>query len=909
MKPLDMAAVLSGAEPIDDLLREPSVLVQYRPHFLKDDGDRCFLVPPGGTIAEIVHGLVAEGHIPFEAAALGSVFLSDGGVVRGEFWCRVRPKADHVIFLAIVPEGGDNLFAQIAGIAIAVFAIAISGGALATLAPAIFGTVAGVAGPLAALGTGIGAQLAGLAVGVGGGMLVNAVSKPPQLGGGGGGSQPLGVAGIGGNPLGNTQPVPVVRGRIRLSPPTLAAPFTQIVASSQVANAIFGVRAPVAISGTMIDGIDIADIDQVEIEHRDGFTNSSPLTLVTTSWFEETVNVQLRKQELKDDSETLFSNDAESYPLPYTMKSKRNGQRFRVILHFPAGFRDNQNGDDHRAIIPVRIRMKKDGGSWINLPELILQSDVLTPLRRELLFEWSTGSGGKASQSGMVLATYASNPDWTADAYFNGGSPPTGVDTSVTNMDVNADSVVFFLDPEVFEVGPAYTFEITRGYALATAAFNPSTYNLSSGSAAKFFTYQTTSSGDLIIPKQDRFSAEAYVESFATGRDVYPIVQDGLALTALRARNRKVNSLSQIYESIVPTFDGSDWDTVAASRNNAALALDLLRNPDNYVFAQPDRKFDWTSWEAYYQHCASAGLTYDGIISDSTIDDAVRQILAAGDAEPRRDGQVIGVVIDKDRSAEGMATLITPAVMVRPLTLEKSFDPYTTAVTATFADAANDYASKEIFVDDDGFMLGGRHLIEAIDVPGITTEAMAIRWCKIYLRRLRYRRLKYMFGVDLDHLLFKRGDLIGVAHDMLTNSYGTGRVVSFAESGGNLVSLTLDNDVLDGPPSSYESFFDVEDVFALGDVFTLTSGPVGARLRLRDGLTTVVPIASISGKTLTVAGAFALPNGLEATCPVAVGPRGREVHRVVVGDIAREGDRQALVTGFREVSKSIFAGL
>ncbi len=67
-------------------------------------------------------------------------------MVHQENWRRVYPKADTVIFLAIVPEGGDSTFGLIAGLAVAAFAIAVSGGALATLAPAIFGTVAGVAG-------------------------------------------------------------------------------------------------------------------------------------------------------------------------------------------------------------------------------------------------------------------------------------------------------------------------------------------------------------------------------------------------------------------------------------------------------------------------------------------------------------------------------------------------------------------------------------------------------------------------------------------------------------------------------------------------------------------------------------------------------------------------------------------
>ena len=164
MKPLDLAAIFSGATPIDDVMLADSVLVQYRPMWLREGDDQFFLAPVGGTIADIVLGLIAERHIPPEVAALGSVFLTDGGIAHNENWHKIRPKPDAVLFLAIVPEGGDNTFALIATLAVAAVAIAISGGALATLAPAIFGTVAGVAGPLAAIGTGIGAQLLGAGV-------------------------------------------------------------------------------------------------------------------------------------------------------------------------------------------------------------------------------------------------------------------------------------------------------------------------------------------------------------------------------------------------------------------------------------------------------------------------------------------------------------------------------------------------------------------------------------------------------------------------------------------------------------------------------------------------------------------------------------------------------------------------
>lgn len=898
MRPLDIAAALNGAEPIE------GVLVEYRPHLFSEEA-RYFVVPAGRPIAAMVGELVAAGHVPAPFAALGAAYVN-GTIVTADRWHMVKPKPDTVLFLSIVPQDGDNMFLQIAGLAVAVLAIAVSGGALAAFAPAIFGTAAGGLG--AFLGSGIGAQLLGLGIGVAGSVIVNSLSKPPQLGGGGGGGQQLGVAGVGQNPLGAYQPIPIVRGRLRVTPPLLARPWSEIEDSNQVVNAIAGVRGPCAISGTLLDKVALADVPGVEVEHRQGFAGDARLTLVTTCGAEETQPVELRKQDLQDDQETLVTMTADSFPLAHVVRREPKSPQFRGVLHFAAGLYDTE-GDDQTAVLPVRIRIKADGGSWVNLPELAFKAKNRAPFRRQLLIDWTGTPGPSTTANTILAAAYASNSSWTAHAYFNGGTPPTGIDTTVTNLYRTADTILIVLDPAQFDPDAGYTIEFMRGYAVAGGQFNTSTYRVGGGSTDPgFFSYYQISGGRRTIPVQDRYVSTLYLESYASLRPTYPIEQEGLCLSAFRVSNRKVSSFSQIYESIVPIWNGTDWNTLAESRNPAALALDILRNPDNYVAPRKPGKIDWESWQAYYEYCEAKGLTFDGLLSDGAVEDHVRAILNAGDASLRRDGQVSGVVIDRDRSADPITCLFTPAVMVRPLTLERTDTPFTTATFATFNDEANDYEPREIMVDD-GYMQNGRFNFETVEVPGLTSEAKVRRWCKIYLRRLRYRRVKYSFGVDLDHLLVKRGDLVGVAHDMLTSCYGTGRVVSWTASGGNLTSLTLDNDLLDAPPDNYESLFDVDDVFTLSEFFTLARGAFGARIRLNDGFTTVVPIASVDGKTMTVDGAFAVPNGLEKTCIAALGPRGREVHRIVIGDIGRENERQALITGFREVSKPIFEGL
>lgn len=164
MKPFDLADAISGAVPLD------GVVVEYRPLLFDTGSSLFFTVPAGGSIADIVDGLIAAGAVPRPFPAYGSAFI---GVDEVPPWCwhQVRPKAGAMLFLGPVPENGDNTFALIATLAVAAVAIAISGGALATFAPAIFAGAAWQAG-------GIAAAVVGGAVGVAGSIRPTMLVKP-----------------------------------------------------------------------------------------------------------------------------------------------------------------------------------------------------------------------------------------------------------------------------------------------------------------------------------------------------------------------------------------------------------------------------------------------------------------------------------------------------------------------------------------------------------------------------------------------------------------------------------------------------------------------------------------------------------------------------------------------------------
>lgn len=171
VRPFALADALTGAVQLE------GVVVEYRPLLFDAGSSLFFTAAPGATVAQIVAGIIAGGKMPRPFPAYGTAFVGGevqhADVVPPDMWHAVRPKAGAVLFLGPLPANGDNAFAQIAGLAVAAFAIAISGGALASLAPALFGGT----GALAFFGAGAGAQLLGAGIATAGFPVSSALVK------------------------------------------------------------------------------------------------------------------------------------------------------------------------------------------------------------------------------------------------------------------------------------------------------------------------------------------------------------------------------------------------------------------------------------------------------------------------------------------------------------------------------------------------------------------------------------------------------------------------------------------------------------------------------------------------------------------------------------------------------------
>lgn len=881
------------------------IMVEHRRMLFSEKADiQAF--KPGATIAEII----AAFDTPAEFETHGAVYLKrdaadEGHVVDRAHWDRVRPKDNTALFISCVPQGGGGggdggkqIFAIVAAIALIALTAWIGGGGLAFLAPTLFGS-----------GT-IGASVAAAAVGVAGSAALSLLSKPaagnalPASGGdaaaASGGS--LGAAGISQNPLRAYQQVPAVRGIIRVSPGLLARPYTTIENNDQVLHMVCGVCGPCEITDLKINETDIADLPSgvLEYETREGWSDDAPLTLVTESAFQENINLAMSTHRLDSDQLTLVEPASGSYPKAHIFRTARNTDNFRMTLNFGGGLANYSDASE--VAVPFRIRIRKFGdAAWIKLPEIHINASRRDAFRQEIWLQWGGASDesilntGGLSGSRLFKRVYYKNSEWTADTYFDEGASGTTIST-LKHIYPDADSVTVFLHTDTFDIGE-YDVEITRGFSDAASNYTETSYTTG------MFTYRTLSGSAQAIPTQKDRAQSVAIEDYTSFRNEYPINARGLALIAIKARNLQVNSLSAIFGSYV---DG------VVTNNPADLLEDVWCGAQNAKPLAAASIEDLSTWKTA---CTTAGLTCNHVVTEGSVEQITTLIAACGDAVIRRSDKW-GVVMDKDRSAEAITGIFTPGNMTSPLTTRKTFITSARALIPSFNDETRDYVRREFLlpVYDDGVPSSETTLTEAAPYDGLTTEALVTRRARLDLRRARCRTLKYSWGTHLAHIKSKKGNLVGLQHDVLIDFIATGRVKTYTTSGGNLISVTLNTDLPDLSVASYASFWDVPNIWNVGNVWDLTSWPIGMQIELADSSITTIPVASVEGRTLIVSGTVATPSGIRTTAhrnggsQVAVGPVDSETRRVILTSIMPKDDFFAQLEAIDEAPE-IFAGL
>lgn len=236
-----------------------------------------------------------------------------------------------------------------------------------------------------------------------------------------------------------------------------------------------------------------------------------------------------------------------------------------------------------------------------------------------------------------------------------------------------------------------------------------------------------------------------------------------------------VNNFNGLVQSVVPDWNGSKWVDGATSNPASLLRYCLMDRHGSYT-PFSGAKLDNASFVEFWNFCNTEGFTFNFICDTETLTwKRLVQIASAGRGAVTcdNDGR-ISVVIDKAGK--------TPVQMFTPrnswgFSVERAYVKYPHALRAKYRDASDDYRENNGYIYADGYNASNATNIVEWEAEGKTHWKEVWRFGRYYLASARLRPESVTLSTDWEWRMCRRGDLVLVSHDVLTNTFGSARIV------------------------------------------------------------------------------------------------------------------------------------
>lgn len=515
-----------------------------------------------------------------------------------------------------------------------------------------------------------------------------------------------------------------------------------------------------------------------------------------------------------------------------------------------------------------------------------IQLKVIKPFRYHRLV-LKTGQGATSVRISELSLYGVDNACSTVDAGPSGGRGGSVSFSRYTSLDT--DGAEIYLLESAWPRGE-YEFQLQRGMAYITAGlslditagdqtsdrydYTGSAFDTSSTS--HFFGSYLSGQNHLIRVAQNTVTSRCIVESVTTvenTRPINPIVERGLTRIAIRVPDIQVDSVSGIFEGYARTFTGGIWqDQMQLTRNPAAYFRDALLRPTLNALPVNGALIDEDSLQSWFTECQIKGHTCDMIVQGRSIADVLAALAAAGYSSIRK-SETIGVVMDRDRSAEPVTQMLTP-FNSRSVVTRKPFKEIPHALRVEFSDGAADERSKSVIVYRDGFDASNARLIESIGYEGLDTEAKNVARAQFDLCQMKYRNWEVVKEVGLEGLSLERGTLVEVADDVILRDIYVTLVRDVIVDAGNVTGLVLET-VVELSQSFGQTSFE-------GDILDPTTS-FGFKLRTANGTAASHEIVETADTDIVALVTPVADTGqFERGSMITIGPFGRESRRMIV---------------------------
>jgi hypothetical protein len=356
---------------------------------------------------------------------------------------------------------------------------------------------------------------------------------------------------------------------------------------------------------------------------------------------------------------------------------------------------------------------------------------------------------------------------------------------------LDKNGAAFYLDPAQWLPG-TYEVRVKRSIAFRELDFSAIDYSWNASAATgDFFDYRTVSGVYVLRIGQKTYRSDAVVEVFSTVSNDVPVDTTGIACIAVELRNTVIDSISAEMTSYASIYSGGVWtDAETPTSNPAALYRKLLLghahpNPSPAEIINEDELAAW------YTRCVTAGHECNFLQQGRSIAEVKGVIAATGYASPR-ESNMLSIVEDYDRSAEPISQVLSP-LNSKLLGVNIPLPELEHAIYAEYYDAADDWKIRRDIFYRTGFDVNTATLFSTITYDGFTAAAKVATRAAFDLKQVvaRARRVRREIGIEGYSLW--RGKLVGHNDDVLDLKQAQGLIRSLEVSGGNIVSMTVDN--------------------------------------------------------------------------------------------------------------------
>ena len=755
------------------------------------------------TIREIINKT-----IPYNFSDARLVVTLNNEVVESERWDEPLKKGE-IVGLNFIPTGGGgggkNVLTSVVVIAAAI------------AVPALAGTVGLMAGN-AAIGAGLGAFGAGLggftglaagayALGYGatliaGSMLLSVASSalmstPKQQSGVGTSLSESKTQFIEGasNSIDKYGIVPINLGTNRMFPPQAALPYTETSGNDQYCRQLFTYGyGKLLITDRKIGETSIEEFDGIEMDDKLNADLNSGTSLYINDVYQENLSIKLTYAD--GFSTRTTQSNVDECELDLTFQGlvwfDNEGGKNNITVSFEVQYAPTGTENWSSGVLGFEVSREQSltvdclNTVWIRkyiFLRALYQRDtfILLSLDNGSIFSTTTE---RLSHLAVVWPSVSSNI--LVLGYIDGYSR-TWVDNRqryVGTYIKNSTDFAVTIDNSNYsaievKVGTGFITGVSANVTVTAATSTTLRHS-------KRIVFPSNGQYDIRIRRltgdftDDKIRSDSYWTGLRSITYQKPVKFSDISGTAMRIKaTDQLNSTVSSYNAVVTTLlksynpETGLWEDDKVSSNPADIYRYVLQTP---AFAKhvDDDKIDLDKLAEWWEYCDKMGLTYDRVIDyETSIDDVLNDICAAGVATLSKVNNVYSVIIDNERPV--VKGLVTP---------RNSWDykgninypdiPH--GLRIEFRNAEKGYETDERIVFADGYDENNATLYERLQFQSCTNANLAYWYGRRYFATGLLQPETHTFYMDFENLTFNRGDRITLVNDVILVGVGQGRI-------------------------------------------------------------------------------------------------------------------------------------